>query len=510
MHKQIKEVIEGVNIKKVYNEQLLNQLIVTGVKYNSKLIADSNIFVCLPGQHTDGNIYIGEAIKNGAKVIVTSRNIEIKNEKILTILVEDINTALAKLSANFYGHPSKNLLLIGVTGTNGKTTITYLLESIFKTAGYNTAVIGTINYRFNNKIIPAQNTTPFSSDLQELLYEMLQKNIEVVIMEVSSHALDQGRVKECEFDVAIFTNLSQDHLDYHHTMQDYFHAKSILFKTMLPEKKAIFLDKSIGNKFCIINYDDEWGKKLVDLCSIKNILFYSVNSKTKNGHKKYTTANLELLTEKTKFDIIYNGEKVEIISNLIGKFNVYNILASFTAAHSQNISIEKIVEGIGNLSHIPGRLEKVPTPANFSVFIDYAHTPDALHKVISTLKKLSHKKLIVVFGCGGDRDRSKRPLMGTLATKLADWVIVTSDNPRTEDPQMIILDIEVGIKNSGNTNYEIIPDRKNAIFKALSLAQDNDIILLAGKGHETYQIIGNEKIHFDEREIVKDFFSKKT
>lgn len=508
MQKHIKSLIANLNILKIYNEKFLDTLYVNGIKYNSKNISKNDIFVCLPGTTTDGVLYIDEAVNNGACAIVTQKDIPFHYNNIPLILVEDVQVALAKLSANFYDHPTKKLFLVGVTGTNGKTTITYLLESIFSAAGYKVGIIGTINYRYNNKVIPATNTTPFASDLQEIMYQMLLSNVEVVIMEVSSHALVQKRVSECEFDIAIFTNLSAEHLDYHHTMEEYFNAKSLLFSSMTVEKKECFKNSQLGNKVCIINYDDPYGKRLVDLCSIKNIIFYSKGSKNKNG--KYTAVNIQYHHSGTEFEIVKNNNlRVRIYTQLIGEFNVYNILAAFAAAHSQGIDTKHIVEGIKNLKQIPGRLEKVEIPADFTVIIDYAHTSEALYKVLSTLQLIPHNRIITVFGCGGDRDRSKRPVMGATAVNMSDYVIVTSDNPRTEDPEKIILDIEVGIKKTGKQNYEIVVDRKQAIFKALSIARTNDIVLLAGKGHENYQILGTQKIHFDEREIVKEFFSNK-
>ncbi len=511
MQKYIKQILENLDIIKIYNQQLLDSTVVSGIKYNSKEITNGDIFVCLSGQHTDGNLFISEAVSKGAAAIITQKDVSVK----LTcpvIVVSDVNSALAQISNNFYDYPSKKVLLIGVTGTNGKTTICYLLESIFLSAGYKTGVIGTINYRYNNKIFPSVHTTPFSSDLQKILYDMVLEKVEVVIMEVSSHSLVQKRVEGCEFDIAIFTNLSEEHLDYHRTMDEYFEAKSLLFKNMIEQKKDIFYTSNLGRKVCIINYDDAYGKKLLDLCSIKDILLFSINHKNRTKNVKYpifTAANIKYTSSATEFEIINSFNKVKIYSHLIGRFNVENILASFVAAYSQKIDFEFIIEGIKKVKSIPGRLEKVDIPADYTVIIDYAHTPDALEKVLLLLKSIPHKKLIVVFGCGGDRDRSKRPLMGSVATTLADYVIVTSDNPRTEDPNKIILDIELGIKRAGNTNYEIIPDRKEAIFKALSLGSSGDIILLAGKGHENYQIIGTQKIHFDEREIVREFFNKK-
>lgn len=510
MQKKIKDILENVKIVKFFPEEY-NKFLekeVTGIKYNSKEIVPSDVFVCLSGQHTDGILYIDEAVKNGAICIVADKQVEYKNGNILYILVEDTKVALAKLASNFYGNPSKKMLLIGVTGTNGKTTITYLLESIFREAGYNPAVIGTINYRFNNKIYESKNTTPFSSDLQKLLYEMYVSGINVVMMEVSSHALSQGRVLECDFDVAVFTNLTPEHLDYHKDMEEYFLAKSILFKNLNKEKKEIFKNSALGNKVCVINYDDNYGKRLMEMLSDKEVLLYCKGSKNGNGKNKFKAVNIKYFKDKTQFEVQRNDNKIFIETQLIGEFNVYNILASYAVAYSQGIEESIIVNGIKKVTHIPGRLEQIYTPKGYTVIIDYAHTPDSLQKVILTLKQIPHKRLIVVFGCGGDRDRSKRPIMGSIATALSDYVIITSDNPRTEDPYKIILDIEVGIKKSKNTNYEIIVDRKEAIFKALSLAKEGDIVLLAGKGHENYQIIGNKKIHFDEREIINNFLKR--
>jgi len=511
MQKHIKKIIENLSITKIYNKELLDTTVVSGIKYNSKEVKEGDIFVCLTGEHTDGNLFINEAVSKGAKAIITQKEVIQQKINCPIIVVADINSALAQISNSFYDYPSKKILLIGVTGTNGKTTVCYLLESIFSAAGYKTGVIGTINYRYNTKLFEAIHTTPFSCDLQKILYEMVKEKIEVVIMEVSSHSLVQKRVEGCEFDIAIFTNLSSEHLDYHKTMENYFEAKSLLFKNLKEEKKEIFANSNLGNKTCVINYKDEYGKKLINLCSIKNILLYRINNKNKkNGNYPiFSAINIKYSPLSTEFEIINCLNKIKIYSNLIGKFNVENILAAFVAAYSQKIDVNTIVEGIKNVKCIPGRLEKVEIPANFSVIIDYAHTPDALEKVLKTLKSIPHRKLIVVFGCGGDRDRSKRPIMGSIATTIADYVIVTSDNPRTEDPNKILLDIELGIKKAGNTNYEIIPNRKDAIFKALSIASDNDIVLLAGKGHETYQIIGTQKIHFDEREVVYEFFNKK-
>jgi UDP-N-acetylmuramoyl-L-alanyl-D-glutamate--2,6-diaminopimelate ligase len=499
MQKQIKDILTGVNVIKVYGDLSKN---VSGIKYNSKQVASGDIFVCLKGQHYDGQDFIKEALNKGAVGIVGHKDIgEIPKDKVF-VLVDDTEKSLSIISSNFYDHPSKKVLLIGVTGTNGKTTITYILESIFRCAGYSTGVIGTINYRYGEKVFPSSHTTPFSSDLQEILYNMVTEKIEVVIMEVSSHSLVQNRVRDCEFDVAVFTNLTSEHLDFHKTMEEYFNAKSILFKTMSAKRKEIFSSSLLGEKSCVINIDDEWGQQMVNECSISNILTFGRN---KTSNFKWNSVKPSI--SQTQFELKFNGKTITIETPLIGDYNISNIVASFVVAYSQKLEIQKILDGIKNVKFIPGRLEKVDINKNFNVIIDYAHTPDALEKVIKVIKRLPHNRIIVVFGCGGDRDRTKRPLMGKIATELADYVILTSDNPRTEDPYRIILDIEVGIKRSNNTNYEICVDRKEAIFKALKFAKDGDIILLAGKGHEDYQIIGENKIHFDEREIVKEMVS---
>ncbi len=506
MQKQIKSILSGINIKKIFNEQNIN-MVVSGIKYNSKQILPGDIFVCLQGQHTHGARFITEAVQRGAKCIVLDNESFISDDIIvkkdlLIVIVENASLALARLATNFYDNPSSKMLLIGITGTNGKTTLSYILESIFSKSGYNPGIIGTINYRYNGKIFPSENTTPFSSELQQILYNMYKEKVNVVIMEVSSHALAQGRVEGCEYDVAVFTNLSNEHLDFHQTMENYFESKSLLFKKMTNNKKEIFRNTLIGTKTCVINVDDEWGRRLINVCGISNVLTYGKNSR--NGFvAQFKWKNMKTDLEQTQFDIVFNKKELKIVSPFIGEYNVYNVLASFVVAYSQGIDVDVIVDGIRNAQLVPGRLEKLNFPEGFSVIIDYAHTPDALKKVIEVLKQLPHKRLIVVFGCGGDRDRSKRPVMGSIAVELADYVILTSDNPRTEDPQKIILDIEIGIKKTGRTNYEVIIDRKDAIFRAIKLAEPKDIILLAGKGHENYQILGTQKVHFDEREIVQ-------
>ncbi|MFN3966624.1 MAG: UDP-N-acetylmuramoyl-L-alanyl-D-glutamate--2,6-diaminopimelate ligase, partial [Endomicrobiia bacterium] len=449
---------------------------VTGISYDSRKVELGNAFFCLHGQHTDGEKFVSSAIENGASVIFSDKKLEIPKEVTL-VVVPDITLALAYVSSKFYDFPSEKLNVVGITGTNGKTTITYLLESIFNKAGFPCAVIGTINYRFGDEIFPAETTTPQAPDLQKLLSMAVEKKIKSVFMEVSSHSLALNRVAYTKFHTGIFTNLTRDHLDFHKTFEEYFYSKSKLFELV--------------EKFAIINIDDEWGTKLLNIpkCSV---ITYGI----KNKNSDYTVVDLKQNLHSSFF--IYNsktGEKLKINTSLIGEHNIYNILAASICAFNLNIEPDYIKTGIENVKTIPGRLEKVDCGQKFTVLVDYAHTDDALKNVLTTLRKLPHKRIITVFGCGGDRDRSKRPLMGEVAVNLSDYVIVTSDNPRSEDPEKIVLDIEVGIRRTGKNNYEIIIDREEAIKKALSFAQQSDIVLLAGKGHENYQIIKDKKIH---------------
>lgn len=465
------------------------------ISYDSRKIEKDSVFFALPGHRTDGKKYINNAIAKGACAIVTDEKVE--DLPITQIIVKDVYKYMTQAAAKFYNNPDKELFIIGITGTNGKTTITYMIESILACAGIKSGVIGTINYRYGDKIFDAPNTTPQSLDIYKIMRDMLDSGIKYLIMEVSSHALALGRVEGIEFDEAVFTNLTQDHLDMHKDMENYFQAKSILFKE---------LGKGIKSniKYAIINADDKYGKKLSKInlnCEIK--LYSAKEDKTGIDLK---AENIDIGSSESKFDIVFNNEKKHIIINQIGLHNIYNALAAIGAVIGCGIPLDKAIEGICKLSKVPGRLEPVDTKNfGFEAVIDYAHTDDALKNVLSALKKIKYKRIITVFGCGGDRDRIKRPLMGKVAVEMSDFVFVTSDNPRTEDPKQIMLDIEVGIKRTGKKNYKVIEDRELAIKEAVIMAEKGDIILIAGKGHETYQIIGNEKIHFNDAEIVKKY-----
>ena len=446
---------------------------VKGISCNSKDVRDDFIFVAIKGTRHDGNAFIEEAIRKGAKTIVVQssefppqadlptagRVPSCKNVPV--IAVEDTRKALAILSAEFYGNPSREIKVVGITGTNGKTTVSYLIEALLKEAGKIPAVIGTVNYRFKDKVISSKNTTPGPVELQSMLADMLKAGVDCCLMEVSSHALHQDRIEGIKFHSAIFTNLTQDHLDYHHTIEDYFQAKTKLFKGLNTDS------------FAIINSDDTYGRRLKRLTPTK-LISYGIDNAA------------DIRAKDIRFDISHSeflltgmGKEIRLKTALIGRHNVYNILACVSFGLKEGIDLSVIESAIGKFHFVPGRLERINFPGNFSVFVDYAHTEDALSNVIRTLRQICAKRIIVVFGCGGERDKTKRPKMGYAVSELADYAVITNDNPRSEAPMDIINDIKKGIKRD---NYCVIPDRMEAIKKSLSIASRGDVVLLAGKG----------------------------
>ncbi len=482
---KLRELIESLDSRSLLS--IRDDFEVRGITANSKQVSDNFIFVAIEGTHTDGRRFIKEAIERGAKAIVVRGcgcSALTGSQGTAVIEVEDTREALANLAAKFYGNPSSKIKVVGVTGTNGKTTITYLVEALLKEAGFSPAVIGTVNYRFKDKIIPSRNTTPGPVELQSLLADTVEENIDYLIMEVSSHALAQDRTGAIDFHSAIFTNLTQDHLDYHKTQEDYFQAKAKLFKNM---------DKG---SFVVINNDDEYGKRLKDLIRGPQIITYGIEDGA-----DIVASGIKLGSSHTEFQLRTAKGKIEFNAGLIGRHNIYNILASFAWAFKEGLDQGVVKSALERFNFIPGRLESINCRKGFSVFVDYAHTEDALTNVINALRQVSGKRIIVLFGCGGERDKTKRPKMGYRATELADYVIITNDNPRSENPQKIIEDIKKGIRKD---NYCIIPNRKDAIKKSLSLAKAGDIVLIAGKGHENYQILKNETIYFDDREAARE------
>ena len=471
---------------------------ILGISYDSRTVQNGYAFFALPGHNTDGGKYINEAIKKGASVIVSHSKVE--TCQITLIIAEDIFRFMSIFSAKFYNYPDRELNIIGVTGTNGKTTVTYMIDSIFAHAGIDCGVMGTINYRYKDKVIEAPNTTPQAPDIYRIMREMLNAGVKHIVMEVSSHALSLGRVYGIDFDIAVFTNLSQDHLDFHKTMDSYFEAKSALFRSLGTGTK-----KNI--KFAIINIDDKYGKKLADMGLNAEKKFYSMSDKIEADFK---AQNIDISSSGSKFDLLYAGKTAKINIKYFGLHNVYNALAALAATICSGIEFHKVIEGLNNARQVPGRLERVETGhLGFEVLVDYAHTEDALKNVLQAVKKIKHKRIITVFGCGGARDRTKRPLMGKVAVEMSDFVFVTSDNPRTEDPNVIVLDIESGIKRVYRTNYKVVVEREEAIKEAVMMADKGDIVLLAGKGHETYQIIGLDKIHFSDIETAVKYIALK-
>lgn len=462
---------------------------ILGIDHDSRKIQQGYMFVAIKGFTVNGHKFINEAINNGAVCIIVEEDVSIE-EEVTVIKVKDTVDALARISSIFYHEPSKKLNLIGVTGTNGKTTTTYLMKKILDEHKIKNAIIGTLGSIINNKMINNKNTTPDSLTLQRYLKKMVDANIEYCVMEVSSHALDLKRVKYVDYQVGIFTNLTEDHLDYHLTMENYYRSKLKLFNST--------------KKCNIINYDDPYGRRMLkDINNNVPIITYGLDDscevKAKNILFHNNGVNFLLHTPKGS---------IPINMKLLGKFNVYNVLAAVSCGIAFNMELSKIKKAIESFSGIKGRLELIPLKnKDFSVIIDYAHTPDGLEKVLSTIKQFAEGRLVVLFGAGGNRDREKRPLMGEIAANLADFVIVTSDNPRFEDPDKIISDILVGVKR-GKAKYVAITERKEAIRYALENAKPKDTILLAGKGHETYTIIKDKVIPFDEYKIVLDILNE--
>ena len=458
---------------------------IKGISCNSKNVSDGFIFVAIKGNRQDGNKFIREAIDRGAKAVIVDDAGKFKARgkgEVPFIAVKDTRKALAKLAAEFYGNPSSKVKVVGITGTNGKTTITYLIEALLKRAGFSAGVIGTINYRFKNKIIVSKNTTPGPVELESMLADMLKQGVDYCLMEVSSHALHQERVGGIGFHSAIFTNLTQDHLDYHKTLGNYFRNKAKLFKNLSQDA------------FAVINNDDSYGKRLKKLTRGK-VITYGIDN-----NARVMARDIEFDCKRTRFRLVCPEGKIILNSRLIGKHNVYNMLATVAWALGEGIKLSTIKSAIEEFDFVPGRLQRIASRSKFSVFIDYAHTEDALKNVINSLRYLSKGKIIVVFGCGGERDKTKRPKMGKTVTRLSDFAVITNDNPRSECPLDIIGDIKRGITKK---NYCVIPDRLKAIKKSLSLAGPGDIVLVAGKGHENYQITKGRIAHFDDQEAVR-------
>lgn len=475
------DLLQGVNyeLKNGSVDREINH-----IQYDSRKIKEGDIFVCLTGFEVDGHNYANSAIKNGAKVILCEKEITVEDKDVTVLLVREGRKALATMSANYYDHPTKKLKLIGVTGTNGKTTTVYLLKSILEKEGKKVGLVGTIANYIGDKKIKSERTTPESLELQKLFKDMVDEGCEYCVMEVSSHSLQLDRVYGCEFEVGIFTNLTRDHLDFHKTFENYYNAKFKLFER---------------SKASVINVDDDYGYRVLkDIEKLENKMVRTYSIREESDFK---ARNIALKEGDIHFDI--NGESYNSV--LPGEYNVYNALGVIAAVNILGISVNAIKKGLLDVV-VPGRCERVgyKYDINYDIIIDFAHTPDGLKNILETLKGYTKNRLIAVYGCGGDRDKVKRAELGRIGTEIADLAVITSDNPRDEDPMYIIKEIIAGITKS---NYLAIENRTEAIKLALNMAEEGDVVVLAGKGHENYQITNEGVIHFDEREVIDEILA---
>lgn len=479
-------MVHGAKIIGDGNKKILN------IEHDSRKVSEGSLFVCMEGAHFDGHKFINQAKEKGALAILTTHESISLPEGISALVVSDMLNSLAVIVPYFYDYPSKKMRVIGITGTNGKTTTTYLIREILKSAGYKVGLIGTIQMMIGEEIFPMHNTTPNVIDLQHIFMDMQNKNVDFVVMEVSSHALAEHRVSGIEFDTAVFTNLTQDHLDYHKTMENYKLTKAKLFEMVSRSGRK-------EGKTAVVNIDDQAGYEMLKHSSCQKIT-YSIDTLS-----DIFATEVNVKSTGTSFKIRGEFGTMKLNLHLIGIFNVYNVLAAVGATLAENISPEKIKTALENFKSVPGRFERIFADIPFAIIVDYAHTPDGMKNVLETARQIAKNKIITVFGCGGDRDKTKRPIMGRIAAELSDIVIATSDNPRTENPEEILQDVEVGIKEKiGEKLHEKISDRRQAIFRAVELAKSGDVILILGKGHENYQILKDKTIHFDDREVAHE------
>jgi UDP-N-acetylmuramoyl-L-alanyl-D-glutamate--2,6-diaminopimelate ligase len=487
---------------------------VRSVEYDSRRIKPGFVFVATRGESSDGNRFIDQAISSGAVGVVTDSPSERPREGVAWAVVPHGRRALARLSANFYRKPAERIAITGITGTNGKSTTAFLLESILKSAGRKTTLLGTIEYHIAEKVLPAPHTTPEALELNHILNEALGQGVTEAVMEVSSHALAQERVYGVPFDVAVFTNLTRDHLDYHRTMEEYFAAKQLLFAGCGTD----------APRAAIVNLDDEYGVKLAEFSRKRSSLVFKYGWEQGDFHAQ----KVDIAPRGTRFDLVTPKERIPVFSPLIGRVNVYNILAATAASYARGCKSEAIAQGIDGLACVPGRFQRVDCGQPFTVVVDYAHTDDALRNLTALAREFVLRdgsvgagsiatglsggrskggRVVTVFGCGGDRDRAKRPLMGEAAGRGSDFVVLTSDNPRSEDPRTIINDALVGLQRSG-VKYTVEADRRKAIALAISQARPGDIVLLAGKGHEKVQVTREGSLPFDDVEVAREALRK--
>jgi len=486
---KLKDIVERIDAENIIGSLDLD---IQDICYDSRKVRENSLFVAIRGFKMDGHSFIPEAFSKGAKAFIVEKDVILPKEATL-IKVPSTRKALAWISNIFFDYPSRKIKLVGVTGTKGKTTITYFLQSIFQKAGVKVGRLSTINHDLGGEVIPSSITTPESVDLQKFLKKMVANQVKYAFMEVSSHALALHRVEGVEFSWAIFTNLSPEHLDFHKNMKDYLEVKSILFKRMPPGKKVL------------VNIDDNSGEKIIAKTSCE-VLTYGVEREA-----DFRGLNLNTEKRKTTFEVKIKGKKEGFEIYIPGAHNVYNALAAIGLAVEEGISLEIIKKGLSSVKRIPGRLELIENKTNLNIYVDYAHTPSSLESALGSLRKLTPGKLIVVFGCGGDRDPYKRPVMGKIAFRLADFTVITSDNPRSEEPENIILDIEKGMLEEGGKkgrDYTIFVNRKEAIRYALSNLRSDDTLLVAGKGHESVQIFKDRVVPFDDRTVIRELLKE--
>lgn len=471
----LEELLKDVEVEEVCGSL---QTKVSGIAFNSKEIKPGGLFICIPGFKADGHDFAQEAVEAGAAAVIAERPLE--HIAVTTVIVKNARLAMARIAAVYYGYPFRKFTLIGVTGTNGKTTTTYLVKSILEHAGKTVGLIGTNQNIINGEIIPSKHTTPDSLELMQLFDKMANSGVDYVVMEVSSHSLALDRVAACEFDIGAFTNITQDHLDFHKTMQEYLSAKAKLFRMC-----------RIG----VINRDDSAFAYLKENSTCK-IMSYGMSEDC-----DLQVDQTELHDIGVNFRLSYQGEAENGFLGIPGRFSVYNALTAAGCCLAAGLDLSDVMEGLRGAHGVKGRFEVVPLQTHYTVIIDYAHTPDGLMNVLQAVRDFAKGRIVTLFGCGGDRDKTKRPIMGKIAAELSDFCIVTSDNPRSEEPGDIIEDILAGVRE-GKCDYTVIENRFDAIAYALDHAQRDDVVLLAGKGHETYQVLKDRTIDFDEREIV--------
>ncbi len=468
---------------------------VTAICYDSRRVRPGSVFVAIKGGTYDGHSFISQALSAGASAIVAEYSSVLGvHGEVPCAVVENGRWAMGEMAAHFYGHPSRDLTLVGVTGTSGKTTVTHLICSVFSAAGKRTGLIGTLGARTGDELIDTEHTTPESVDIQRILSTMLDRGVQVVAMEVSSHGLEQGRVVGCEFDCGVFTNIARDHLDFHKTPEAYLNAKIKLFR----DYPALSTKEFVG----IVNADDDSASAFI-AAAPGRVITFGIQS-----NSDLSASNVNVTDRRVSFDLVYAGAVRRIEMPIGGFFNVYNALAATAVGVAFGLDVDTIAVGLETVKGVPGRFEFVDCGQDFGVVVDYAHTPDELENVLKAAKQIVSRRLMVVFGCGGDRDRGKRPIMGRIAAELADRVVVTSDNPRSEKPEEIIAEILTGVPKEKLAQVEVIVDRKDAIEAAIEQATSGDFVLIAGKGHETYQIFADHTIHFDDREVARNALSK--